>query len=793
MRKTTAINLELMKDNDAGIKFYAKQFDDLKLKAKIFDGLDEVNVLGQKITVCIVKEDKTVIEQTDNISIEENTIIVNLSKQATTALGKCTMEILLTDEEGTASTSTISYIVGEKLSASIVEMIKSEDDINVLNLIEEFIQTSNVDILDIKEAITELRDTANNAQGSINAELESIVGTLRALEGTIIENINVKGNEAITTANNAVTKANEAVTKADEVLVEVEGAKGFIAEVTTEKDRAIEAITTAKTTATGEIDTAKLDALSAVSERGTNVGQDLTAMTNVLKGEITSTGTLETNKVIEANTGALSAIEEAKTSAISLLGAEATKVEEALNVTVSQIKKQAETDLNACKTDLDAYILLAKEQGKTDLNGIKDGVILEVNNLKSEVDNVLASITQKVTESNSNIEELTALIEEAKIVAGLVREFIETNSSSVDLSNYYTKEETDNKIDEKISLIPPTDLSGYYNKIETEAKIDEKIGLINIPEVDLSNYYTKEDIDNTLSNKVDKVEGKGLSTNDFTNELKSKLEGLNDVDLSDYYNKKEIEAIKDNLNDNIYKVDTNMDDFDYVLLTKQVREYPPLSTLPENTFVNIPENPDPATYRWTMKCTSYNYHMIFYFPEDPTGKFGVFKDSTGEHFKLLDTSFKYSTYKGWYKAQTTTTRWTAFSTDNHFTDITRILNAMYEHNFDIVDANNPTEIYYKVNAEHTPNIVIDFNDCIKYKKYKVSQEAGDVLLNSPLDTTFTGILDVEKTDNYIKQILTTTDNIQYRRIFNGVSWSEWKKEITQEDILELIASSSANI
>src|SRR5699024_8041248 len=33
-----------------------------------------------------------------------------------------------------------------------------------------------------------------------------------------------------------------------------------------------------------------------------------------------------------------------------------------------------------------------------------------------------------------------------------------------------------------------------------------------------------------LNNKVDKVQGKGLSTNDFTNAYKTKLDGLNNYD-----------------------------------------------------------------------------------------------------------------------------------------------------------------------------------------------------------------------------------------------------------------------
>lgn len=49
-------------------------------------------------------------------------------------------------------------------------------------------------------------------------------------------------------------------------------------------------------------------------------------------------------------------------------------------------------------------------------------------------------------------------------------------------------------------------------------------------DVDLSNYYTKKEIDTKLDNianeKVDKVDGKGLSTNDYTTSEKQKLEGL---------------------------------------------------------------------------------------------------------------------------------------------------------------------------------------------------------------------------------------------------------------------------
>ena len=57
----------------------------------------------------------------------------------------------------------------------------------------------------------------------------------------------------------------------------------------------------------------------------------------------------------------------------------------------------------------------------------------------------------------------------------------------------------------------------------------------NTPLIDLSGYYTKGEVDaaisnidvtDQLTNYVEKVEGKGLSSNDFTNEYKNSLDNL---------------------------------------------------------------------------------------------------------------------------------------------------------------------------------------------------------------------------------------------------------------------------
>lgn len=56
---------------------------------------------------------------------------------------------------------------------------------------------------------------------------------------------------------------------------------------------------------------------------------------------------------------------------------------------------------------------------------------------------------------------------------------------------------------------------------------------ISSTEVDLSNYYNKSETDNLLDNKVNKITGKQLSTEDFTTELKVKLESTEIITSED--------------------------------------------------------------------------------------------------------------------------------------------------------------------------------------------------------------------------------------------------------------------
>lgn len=88
---------------------------------------------------------------------------------------------------------------------------------------------------------------------------------------------------------------------------------------------------------------------------------------------------------------------------------------------------------------------------------------------------------------------------------------------SVDLSNYYTKDETYSKteVDEKIAAVPgggTADLSNYYTKAETDQKIAE--AQLGGEDVDLSGYRLKTD--NAFEGSVT-VDGKVVATQEWVN------------------------------------------------------------------------------------------------------------------------------------------------------------------------------------------------------------------------------------------------------------------------------------
>lgn len=124
------------------------------------------------------------------------------------------------------------------------------------------------------------------------------------------------------------------------------------------------------------------------------------------------------------------------------------------------------------------------------------------------------------------------------------------------LTNYYTKTETDTAISDAISSLGTLfKFKGRVDSVDDLPASDNQQGDVYLvgaegagefseyywtgtyfdfmgktTSVDLTDYYKKSDVDGLLNNKVDKVDGKGLSTEDFTTELKNRLNSLENYD-----------------------------------------------------------------------------------------------------------------------------------------------------------------------------------------------------------------------------------------------------------------------
>ena len=106
-----------------------------------------------------------------------------------------------------------------------------------------------------------------------------------------------------------------------------------------------------------------------------------------------------------------------------------------------------------------------------------------------------------------------------------------TYATITSLSNYTTNDDLS-----ALETIVTGIKNSYVTKSE-KTEITEEIELVKANYVTisglsetLSSYVTTTNLTEGLNTKVDKVSGKGLSTNDFTTEFKSKLEGLSNYD-----------------------------------------------------------------------------------------------------------------------------------------------------------------------------------------------------------------------------------------------------------------------
>lgn len=231
-------------------------------------------------------------------------------------------------------------------------------------------------------------------------------------------------------------------------------------------------------------------------------------------------------------------------SQVETLNQKVDTLEDTINNNIGKQVESLNESINETKQDLNSY----KETNDKNVNDIKE-------DLQKQISDNLDSLNQ-VNEnlSNSKVDKV-----EGKQLSTIDL----TNELLTLLQDKYNKEQTDKLVNEldvnlqkqidDIKLILTTDDVDFDTLQELVNALKNNVASINDIFSTLSKKADTTYVEAELLKKVDKVEGKGLSTNDYTTEEKNKLSNLenyDDTELREEIDTKigDINSILDTLN-----------------------------------------------------------------------------------------------------------------------------------------------------------------------------------------------------------------------------------------------------
>lgn len=207
---------------------------------------------------------------------------------------------------------------------------------------------------------------------------------------------------------------------------------------------------------------------------------------------------------------------------------------------VTNVVENIELNLPASTTAL-AGLMLPSD--KTKLNGIAAGAEVNVNADWNATEGDALILNKPTLSTVATSGSYNDLSNKPTIpTVDVTKSYVDTQlATKANASNVYTKSEVDSKVSSVYRVkgsvasyanLPTTNvqIGDVYNVTDTGANY---VATATTPTwdklsetVDLSGYATTAAMNTALGNKVDKVSGKGLSTNDYTTAEKDKLAGI---------------------------------------------------------------------------------------------------------------------------------------------------------------------------------------------------------------------------------------------------------------------------
>ncbi len=741
MKRIEKLRLDINKEDSFNIVNF-KQNDTCDLIIDVYkDGVVQ-DVSEQIINFYVKKPDSTFVEQTTGISATGNVVTINVDEQVVTREGRAYGEITLKDNNGKMTSSCFIINIGEQ-KVNINDLVESSDKIAILDEIRDFIEQAKKDIAEYKATISDLdeRVAENNKKiNELNKKIDTVDASIDETKEQALSEIEAKHQEVV----NSINEANESINEA----------KGqALSDINAEKENSVNAINETKT-----------EAVEAIS---TNINEGLSNINNAVEEGLNN-----------INNSANETLEELETTKEELKElnstAQNTKLQLKGEHSTAENRRKALQEVVDNANAINELLITTKEEASVKEINLSE-LIERVNSLIIVADNNISALNVENTKAESNINEINPLnveadenIEELKrliqqaidIAIPALKAYIAEHTPAEDLTevnkqleelfnavneldirfnNYYTKEETNALISEKISEIefPETDLSNYYNKQESEALISEKIGMIEFPKVDLSNYYTKEEVYNK-------------------DDINKKLNGI--------------------------------------IATGKVG-----SDGPPACYLNEPENPygDNLYYYIRFLHPDTNCPRLIYVKKGIDERYPYIKVAdTGKKSLYMSTSSYITGY------DFDGTNWKNLSTTGlpQVVNVDDLL--IYSCSVDIkhrgsVGVEDET-IYHPAN-ELDFNIITDYNKAIEKKYYTVNHDIA--IDNSPVES-FMGYIVNDFINSDILQNLYNNDNeLKYSRAkVNGI-WGEWKRGgsvdlsgyYTKEEVDEVVKNVSVDL
>lgn len=227
------------------------------------------------------------------------------------------------------------------------------------------------------------------------------------------------------------------------------------------------------------------------------------------------------------------------------------------DIELPAINKVTDNDMNEIKAVVNANADELKDIQDTTTEYVSDtdtrmnALELSMTNLENDVDTFEETINGDITDIESSIENITSTTYTKSEVDTLLNAKATTTSLNNEIS---ARENADtglqNQIDAIVASSDVVDIVGTYQDLQNydTSKLGDN-DIIKVLDDSTHNnatsyyrwkknsstwqyvgsegpYYTKSETDTLLNGKVDKVQGKGLSENDFTNTLKTKLDNI---------------------------------------------------------------------------------------------------------------------------------------------------------------------------------------------------------------------------------------------------------------------------